>query len=88
MSAVCPGGRRDGPQQDDGVLMDEAQESRGNNLDCGWIPGGRRLSFESGAMVEQGVVAAKPARYSGFAISAWVCLDRNRKVFEAAKRSN
>ena len=61
MSAVCAGSGRDGLQQDDGLLVDEAQEPGSNNLYCGWMSGRSRLFDESITVVEQSVVAANRA---------------------------
>ena len=58
VSAVCAGSGRDGLQQDDGLLMDEAEESRGNNLNCGWMSGRGGVFDKSVDVVEQSVVAA------------------------------
>jgi len=52
---------RYGRQQDDCVLVDEAQESRGNNLYRGWMSRCGRVFDKSGALVEQSVVAANCA---------------------------
>jgi len=49
---------RYGRQQDDCVLVDEAQESRGNNFYRGWMFGRSRLFDKPNALVEQSVVAA------------------------------
>jgi len=47
--------------KDDGVLVDETQESGGNNLYCGWMSGRSRLFDKPIALVEQSVVAANYA---------------------------
>ena len=58
MSAIDPGSGRDGLQQDDGLLVDAAQEPGGNNFYCGRIDGSSRLFDKPIALVEQSVVAA------------------------------
>ena len=50
--AVCAGGGRNGLQQDDGLLMDEAQESGGNNFNYRWMPWGGRVFDKSIALAE------------------------------------
>jgi len=57
-SAVCPGSGCDGRKQDDGLLMDQTEESGRNNLDCGRMSWGGRMLDESCGMVEQTVVAS------------------------------
>jgi hypothetical protein len=52
---------RYGRQQDDCVLVDEAQKSGSNNLHCGWMSGRGRLFDKPNALVEQSVVAANYA---------------------------
>jgi hypothetical protein len=61
VSAVCSGSGRDGLQQNDGLLVDEAQEPGSNNLYCGWMPWRSRLFDKPIALVEQSVVAANYA---------------------------
>ena len=61
MPAVCPGGGCDGLQQDDGLLLDEAQEPGSNNFYCWWMSRRGRLSDKPIALVEQSVVAANYA---------------------------
>ena len=77
MPALCLGGDGDGRKQDDGLLVDEAQESGGNNFNCRRIARGSRLPFDSRNMAEQGVVVANRARYGRCAILADICMDRN-----------
>ena len=88
VSAVCAGGWRDGLQQDDGLLLDEAQESGSNNLSCRRMSGSGRMFDQPIALAEQSVVAANDARYGGRAVSDRPCLDGNPRIVEAAKRSN
>jgi hypothetical protein len=53
VSAVCAGCGRNGLQQDDGLLVGEAQESGCNDFYCGWMVGRSRLFDEPIALVEQ-----------------------------------
>lgn len=88
MLAVCPGSGRDGLQQDDGLLVDEAQEPGRNNLYCGWMSGRSRLFDKPIALVEQSVVAAKYARHDGRTVSDRFCLDGNRKMAQQSRESS
>jgi hypothetical protein len=56
--AVCAGSGGDGSKQDDGLLLDEAQESGRNHFACGRMSGCGRLFDKPIALVEQSVVAA------------------------------
>jgi hypothetical protein len=61
VSALCPGSGRDGLQQDDGLLLDAAQESGCNNFDCGRVSGSGRVFDVPISLIEQSVVAANYA---------------------------
>src|SRR4029077_16085766 len=82
MSAVCPCGDRYGRQQDDGVLLDEAEESSSNHFYRGRMLGGRRLLVESGNLVKNDVVAANGVRHHWRTLPVNPGLDGDRRVVE------